>query len=474
MAQFDLLFVGSGFSSSFTLIRLLEQLQVQPPAHRISIAVVDPGGGFHGGSAYGAASGDTEPLLLTSLRSFLPDTERTAFLEWFGQNHHLVPRAWAQAHRHQIDVGAIEDLCLPRSVFGTYVKALVTDTSERARQNDLATVTLVAGEVIHLRPTSGGYEAQTRSGTTLHARRAVVAVGAPPATLPHVLHGTADAATRVLVIGGNAAAAEAIYLGEQRAAAGGLVAPGWTVLTPSGRLPDRHCVANPEMVVPTPTLDAVAAQAAFTAEDVCVAASADLENGRAITPNFADVYGPVTARVGGLLSRLGPDQQAPLADGLGHRLGKLTRWVGNDYADAIDKAGADDRLRVVAGTYSDLVAAEPNSDVQVRYTDTNGCEVTSAESFDLVLHCAGAGSVSSASSSELLSSLSERYRPNPSGRGFVVNDSFALDDGLYIMGPLLAGNVLAGRAVWHMEQASRIFDYSRKLGRDLATVVRQD
>jgi uncharacterized NAD(P)/FAD-binding protein YdhS len=247
------------------------------------------------------------------------------------------------------------------------------------------------------------------------------------------------------------------------------------VLTPSGRLPDRHCLASPGVVIPTPTLDAVAAQETFTADDVCSAAGTDLENGRKLSSNFADVYGPVTARVGGLLSRLGPDQQTPLADGLGHRLGKLTRWVGDEYADAIDKAVANGRLQVVAGAYDRLIeTTNAGNAVHAVYTDPSGGEITTDTAFDLVLRCTGGGRLTATSTSPLLACLAERYRPNRSGRGLVVDDSFALDDGLYAIGPLLAGNVLSGRAVWHMEQASRIFDYARKLGHDLATVVPHD
>jgi hypothetical protein len=42
-------------------------------------------------------------------------------------------------------------------------------------------------------------------------------------------------------------------------------------------------------------------------------------------------------------------------------------------------------------------------------------------------------------------------------------------DRLYVMGPLLSGNLVEGRPVWHMEHCGRISSYGAELGRRLAS-----
>jgi uncharacterized NAD(P)/FAD-binding protein YdhS len=493
MASFDLLFVGSGFSTSYTLIQLLGQLQHAGAAACLSVAVVESGNHFHAGRAFSPATVEPAPLLLTSLRSFLPETERQLFVEWFAQHPEAAPPDWAQTNHATLADGGLENLCVPRCIIGAFVQSRVTDAVRQAAEAGVAKVVLVTDRVLDLRPLASGYRCITASGSDLTATTVVLAVGSPPtrrlapadtdclrndptgqnsasspAQIAAQIQQLSDqAAPHVLLVGGNASSMEMLYVLAQLTENGSCPTT-FTVLTPSGRLPDRHDLPDPTVVVPTPALDALAASGRLTAEAICQAAAADLTAGRAVSTNFADVYEPVTKRVGGLLQQLGPDQHRPLADGLGHQLGKFTRWLGPEYADAVDKLRADGRLHVLAGTFIDTVPSQQSGAVQVRYQVADPDVIEVSQPAHIVINVAGAETVSPASSSPLLRSLAERYAANPSGRGLVVDDTFALDEGLFVMGPLLAGNVLSGRPVWHMEQASRIIDFSGRLAMGLA------
>jgi hypothetical protein len=56
---------------------------------------------------------------------------------------------------------------------------------------------------------------------------------------------------------------------------------------------------------------------------------------------------------------------------------------------------------------------------------------------------------------------------NPSGHGLVVDDLLQASDDLFVVGPLMSGNVIAKTAVWHMEHCGRIISYGGVLARTL-------
>ena len=57
----------------------------------------------------------------------------------------------------------------------------------------------------------------------------------------------------------------------------------------------------------------------------------------------------------------------------------------------------------------------------------------------------------------------EYCKPNDSKIGFEVNQQLEASENLHIIGPLLAGNVFEGKAVWHVEHCGRIIWLSQML-----------
>jgi uncharacterized NAD(P)/FAD-binding protein YdhS len=51
----------------------------------------------------------------------------------------------------------------------------------------------------------------------------------------------------------------------------------------------------------------------------------------------------------------------------------------------------------------------------------------------------------------------------------LVNDEMEASPGLFVLGPLLAGNVVNGTAIWHVEHCGRISRFAR----DLAGILRE-
>jgi hypothetical protein len=50
-------------------------------------------------------------------------------------------------------------------------------------------------------------------------------------------------------------------------------------------------------------------------------------------------------------------------------------------------------------------------------------------------------------------------RVNASARGLEVDDTLQASENLYVVGPLMSGNVIAETPVWHMEHCGRIISY---------------
>ena len=123
------------------------------------------------------------------------------------------------------------------------------------------------------------------------------------------------------------------------------------------------------------------------------------------------------------------------------------RRSGNDCMQAVEALAGQGRLLVNQGH------------IQHIKTDGSELEVTRlidgephSDRFDIVANCTGAPALAGArlgSLSQLL--LDGTVTASPGGRGLVVTDELAAAQGLFVLGPLLAGNVINDKAVWHTE-----------------------
>ena len=86
-----------------------------------------------------------------------------------------------------------------------------------------------------------------------------------------------------------------------------------------------------------------------------------------------------------------------------------------------------------------------------------------------VVSCAGFQDVTK-TSSVLIQNLIRRgvCAPNASKRGFAINAEYEASQGCYVMGPLVAGNILGTFKVWHAESCTRIIHMSKQLAEILA------
>src|SRR5437899_1874925 len=101
--KYDLAFVGSGIACTMTLLELSTLLTSKPrPAKALQIAVIEKETEFWSGIAYGVRSAPAS-LVITSLREFVDEAEKPAFIQWLDANQHH----WVEhLRRHGGEAGA--------------------------------------------------------------------------------------------------------------------------------------------------------------------------------------------------------------------------------------------------------------------------------------------------------------------------------------------------------------------------------
>jgi uncharacterized NAD(P)/FAD-binding protein YdhS len=506
--QYDLVFVGAGASTSYVLMALLGGLVADPPPRPPAICVVERAPDPFTGVPYGGRAARTS-LLISALRDFLPDLERASFAEWLSANKDWVfdefrsgagPYAaqWWSRHEAAIERDEFEPLFLPRYTFGEYLARRTHNAIACAQASGVATTEVVQDDVVAIDQAEDGYLMHCR-GRSIRARRVVLATGSAPA-LPRLQHdlgqpgavlvddpfdsmgatveriraamdqGSAERPPHVVMIGANAGTMDMLYQINDMAAAGALEA-AFTVISPSGQLPERVDEVHAPAPFRAERLEALQDVGVVDAPSIYVAALADIARGRAAGLSVADTLPPISQAVVRLLPLLSADQAVEFADRWGVELGRRQRRAGWEYCEVVAQLAAENRLTLVAGSFVDVVA-DDRQQVHVRYSIDGALEELKLP-VDAVVNCGGPARSLEHTAPPLLAQLiaSGLCRLTPSGGGIAVDPCLVAAPGLYVMGPLVAGNVVKGSPVWHMEHCGRISTFGSALGTDLARTL---
>ena len=97
----------------------------------------------------------------------------------------------------------------------------------------------------------------------------------------------------------------------------------------------------------------------------------------------------------------------------------------------------------------------------------NNENISQQSRYDIVINCSGSSGLNNKNISPLLNQLknSGLCTPTSSNHGFIVGDNFDVLPGLYINGPLLAGNVVGDMGIWHVEHCGRIISFAKKIAK---------
>jgi uncharacterized NAD(P)/FAD-binding protein YdhS len=516
---YDLVIVGAGVSSAYTLIHYISRLEQRAAEctaeskHRpAKIVVTEKSGEFWTGMPYGNRSG-SKALLISPLHEFIPqERERQNFANWLTTNRDRIfnpqeynqgelSRKWLQDNQAAMSQGLWDDLFIPRSAFGTYVKERMTQLLDAATAQGLIEIKLIATEVLDVQTIQGIYQIDLAGteNTSFLANQLVLAIGSPPnvafenAQSPDATDGIcyinnvyepslrfnldricrslgqiADQSQRqILMIGSNAGTLDTLYSVNNDPIAVSLI-DKFIILSPNAAFPHRITTGPVELnYQPQHLLDLVKSSAPFTAKQMFVAVKQDVAAATAQNINISDIHGDISKVTMAALDKLDLAEQKQFVIKYAVEIGKYQRRAGGEYLDVVNNLVAQGKLELLKGKfvkYSPQLTGSSNCE----YIDVDHQSQVVDAPIKVIINCAGFQDVTK-SSSILIQNLIRRQIciPNDSNRGFVIDKNFKANHNCYVMGPLVAGNIDGDFKIWHAESCQRIINLSQHLAATL-------
>lgn len=514
--HYDLAIIGAGVSSAYTLIHYITRLEQQAAIslandqqyHPVRIIVTEKSDEFWTGLPYGSRSG-RNALLISPLHEFIPqEPERQKFTEWLSANRDRVfspqeynqgelSRKWLETNSADMSEGCWDDLFIPRSAFGLYLKERLADLLMTARVKGLIEFELVTAEVLDIQNIEDLYLvdlAGTDRGSFL-AKQLVLAIGSPPNVAfaqEQSEHSTEDVCyidnmyepsldfnldricqslqqadspsqRQILMVGSNAGTLDTLYNINNSKIAANLIEK-FVIVSPNAAFPYRISKGIVELNYIPQHLLALVATASFTAKQMFGAIEQDVAAAIAQNINISDIHGDISKVTMQALNLLTPAEQKQFVIRYSVDIGKLQRRAGGEYLDVVDRLIAQNKLEFRKGKFVKY-SAPVNGKSNCEYRD---CENVIHPVLDtpirIIINCAGFQDVTK-SDSILIQNLIRRgiCIPNDSNRGFVTDKNFKANNNCYLMGPLIAGNIDGDFKVWHAESCQRIISLSEKL-----------
>ncbi|MGB5692954.1 MAG: FAD/NAD(P)-binding protein, partial [Flavobacteriaceae bacterium] len=313
----DIVFIGSGISTSFSLLSFLDQLKDSDISREIKIIILDKWDEFNKGLPYGDRSG-ASVLLITSLRNFIPEPELTPFIEWLNLNKDellaefiesggQLSKNWIENHRSEIDQNQWEELFIPRFFFGHYIDEKVNRKIDECRKVCPLSVEFRQGKAIDLHKNDGYWTVQLKEGGVLESEKVVLSVGSLPmrylwkesrvvrdeellfindiytkslqrslSDIEKFLDKKEEEKVNVAIIGANASALEILYKLNDVDSIRSRVEK-FTFVSTYGVLPDSEIAPDKQKLFQPANLQALQQKAKLRASDISDAAFKDLK-----------------------------------------------------------------------------------------------------------------------------------------------------------------------------------------------------
>ena len=509
--NFHLAFVGSGLSSTFTLIESISQLNKTTVSHSfhyscVNIVVFEKHICPWGGIPYGIRSGFNS-LIITPLDEFLPQSELSLFCEWLSHNIDwlILPfkenagersKAWLRDNQVFLESKNYLSLHIPRYFFGVYLldKLRTSLISSSIRIN----LSFVQSEVTSISKDDimSSFQLVFDVDKVVNSSKVLLGIGIPPVrrlntslddqsdllfihdpyqiSLSQTLslitkHFLARKASNVLIVGANASSLEILYqltnlsfpLPFQ---------PSFTVMSPQGSLPSLYIKDKPSDFRAISLEDLEQSHHSITADAILESFKKDLEFANAKKYDISDTLPVFTRHVGSLIQRLSLIEKYKFITFHGHEIGRLQRRAGREYSIPPGDLRASGRLDVIKGLFTGLT--NKNGKGLVSYNH-DGKTFTSSD-FDVVVNCSGSAGLKSDIASPLLKQLTDSglCKPTESNLGLKVGNSFQVTDGFFVNGPLLSGNIVGEMGIWHVEHCGRIISFAKQIASHLISEFR--
>ncbi len=493
----DICIIGSGIASTLTLIEICNKLLNDVPlTKKVSIAIIEKNKEFYKGIPYGARS-SVNALTITSVHDFLNENESPLFYEWllatkdtwttfYKQHGGITAARWLKENMPLIENKKWETVYVPRFLYGNYLSEKITNLLKAVEEKQLAEFRFIQAEAIDSNVLANGQHEVTLehpddSSSKMTTNKLVIATGSAPVkkvdevfsnkvlfvndiyepsvndnliTLQATLSNTTIAENRnVLIIGSNASSIELLYLFEGLPELRVLVNKT-VIISTSGILP-YHITTKVLDNYHLPNLDEVRANGNYTIQTLVDAATKDLKYAVQDGANM-NYVGALISNTLKLMEALDEDARKAFFGIHGIKLRDMFRRSGPEYKGASDALIALDEVTVFKGRYLQTVPTD--NGVTMTYLDTvTGEQKTYPLTFNAIINCSGSHHLDKSQSRLLYNFVNKNIcRMNLSNVGFEVNEKFEAAPNLYIMGPLLGGNVNKLIHFWQLENAARL------------------
>lgn len=505
----DITFIGSGISSSFSILHFLDLLEKEPIDKKISLTIIDRYPEFYTGIPYGVRSGYSV-LLITSLKNFLPEPELGKFIEWLNLNKDWLLEEfrteggqlsleWLATHKERLKNNEWEDLFIPRRFFGSYIDQKVKSTIEKAIGEHTITVNYINSEVTDIDKNNDFYTLSLCDHKKISSEKVVLSVGSLPTLklwkkedlieednlmfinnpykpnlgqvlgqLELFLKGKSTKKVNALIVGANASGLEMLYKLNDLDAIGTKI-DKFTMLSTQGLSPDSIIDEEGKKKYIPKNLLVLKDEEDLTASQIAEATYKDLDLADEVKLGAASTVDIISGAFGALLKKLNQEELKKFACLYGNDIGRRQRCAGYHYSKTIDALKQENRFEHIAGRFVDI-KKESNQTYFFEYLDTaSKTNMISKDTVDLVFNCIGGTNLKASDIPELLQNLIQKELcvPNQSNIGFDVNESLESAKNLHVMGPLLAGNIFDNKAVWHVEHCGRIIWLSGVLSKSI-------
>ncbi len=504
--QADIIFIGSGISTSFTLLNFLDHIRNSDISKKLKIIVLDKWDEFNKGLPYGNRSGSSV-LSISNLRNFLPEPELSPFINWLNINKDILlaefaksggklSENWIKEHRQEIETNQWEELYIPRFFFGLYIDQKVKNKIAETTKVRPVTIEFMKAKAVDLHKNDGFWTVKLKGGGVLESEKVVLSVGSLPmrylwkesrvvrdkellfindiyakslqktlADIDKFLVQRKDEKINIAIIGVNSSALEIIYnLNDVERIASRV--EKFTIFSIHRVLPDSEIATDRQKLFQPANLRALQKKAKLKASDILDAVIKDLKIADKLELGALSTLNIISSTVGELLGNLNDLELKNYACYYGNEIDRFEHYAGQHYTNTVKILKKDGRFEHRAGRFTTL-KKEKNGQYFLEYQDIETEQVRRlAEPVHIVINCTGSMNLSSSKIPKLIRNIikKEYVQPNESNIGFDVNDYLEADKNLHIVGPLLAGNVIQKRPVWHVEHCGRIIWLSGVLG----------
>ncbi|MCF7560807.1 GNAT family N-acetyltransferase [Sabulilitoribacter multivorans] len=508
----DITFIGSGISTSFSIINFLNAIEKRGEIDNpISINIIEKYSEFNLGIPYGSRSGFST-LLITSLRNFLVKPELSDFIKWLNENKSwlleefeneggILSKKWIKDNEKDIKNNRWEELFIPRRFFGCYINLKVNNKVKKLTEKGYVKVNFIKGEVIDIERKKGIYGVYLENqNERIDTNKVVLSIGSLPTNylwknkdliaeknilfvnnpykpelkvildnIKNFIESRENIKTNVLIVGANASALELLYKIND-------ISPKneknitYTFLSTQGRVPDAIIDYERQNKFIPENLNNLKKEKKLTAKIIADATFKDLDVADEINLGPASTVDTISKYFGALLEKLDPKELEIFACQYGNDIGKRQRCAGLHYSNVVENLKSQQKFEHISGRFKTLSKAK-DENYALCYIDTaTKKEKTLDKYFHIVINCIGSKNLESKHLPQLHKNLMNKgyCEPNNSKIGFHVNKLLEASKNLYIMGPMLAGNVIDNKAVWHVEHCGRIIWISKILSKILA------